>query len=203
MILLLAVGLSIALAIARGGRLSRLGEVSFRLGWLALLAFALQLVIIYAPLPQNPGWQSPRVWLLLGSYVLLIAVVVANRKLPGFWLVALGLGLNLLAMLANGGYMPVTAEALQRAGLAQLALGAEPGARVVNSKDVLVAREWARLWILGDVLAIRWPLKTVFSIGDVFLAGGALIFFQRTMCPSSSDKNGEERIVIDSSQRSN
>lgn len=126
MILLLALLFSIAISLARGGRFLWLAQVSLRLGWLAIVAFALQWSIIYAPLPRSEGLLGPRTLLLMASYLLVVVVVVANRRVPGLPLIAIGLGLNLLVMVANGGFMPVTMEAVEHAGLTHLALGTEP-----------------------------------------------------------------------------
>ncbi len=185
MILLLAVILSIAIALARGGSLGRLATVRFRYGWVALLAFALQVVIIYSPLPQSAGILGERALLLLSSYALLIFVVIINRELPGLPIIGLGLALNLLVMLVNGGFMPVTLQALEKAGLSHLALGSGANARVFSAKDIILAREQTHLWMLSDVFIIHWPFAVVFSIGDVLLAIGAFLFFQRTLKPAT------------------
>jgi len=99
----------------------------------------------------------------------------------------LGLTLNILVMVANGGFMPVTLEALQRAGLAHMALGIEDGARVMASKDIILSREVTRLWYLSDILVLRrpFPWSTVFSVGDVLLMAGVFVLLQRTMRPST------------------
>jgi len=185
MVLLAALILSIAIALARGGRFGRFGDISFRYGWLAILAFGLQALIIYFPLPSSQGFWAPRTVLLMGSYGLLIAVVVINRRLPGLPIIGLGLALNLAVMVANGGFMPVAPEALRRAGLSGLALSSDSGARLKATKDILLGREATSLWILSDVLAVPPPLGTVFSPGDVLLAVGAFILFQQIMVAST------------------
>jgi hypothetical protein len=185
-ILLWALVLSVIVALVRGGKFSRLGEVTFRYGWLALVALALQVMVIYFPLPMAEGFLGKHTLLLLSSYALLIVVAVLNRSIPGLPLVGLGLALNLLVVLANGGFMPVTLEALRQAGLAQLALGLEPGSRLVATKDIILPRHDTRLWILSDIFVIPPPLpiNTIFSLGDFFLAFGAFVFFQRAMLPA-------------------
>jgi hypothetical protein len=186
-ILLWALVLSVIVALVRGGKFSRLGGVSFRYGWLALIAFALQIVVIYFPLSMTEGFFGRHTLLLLSSYVLLIVVVGLNRSIPGLPLVGLGLVMNLLVVLANGGFMPVTLEALRRAGLVHLALGLEPGSRLVATKDILLPRQDTRLWILSDIFVIPPPLpfNTIFSLGDFFLALGAFTFFQCAMLSAS------------------
>jgi len=185
MILFVALLLSIAIALVRGGRFSCLAQTPLRYGWVAIAAFAMQWSIIYSPLPRTEGLLGARTLLLIASYLLVVVVVVANRRLPGLSLIGVGLGLNLLVMLANGGFMPVTLEAVERAGMSHLALSTEPGARLLATKDVILPAEATRLWLLSDIFVVAppCPLRTIFSLGDLFLAVGAFVFFQRAMCP--------------------
>jgi len=91
--------------------------------------------------------------------------------------------MNLLVMVANGGFMPITLEALQRAGLERLAPSSEMGARLVATKDILLPRNQTHLWFLSDIFALpsSWPISSVFSAGDVALALGVFWFFQQTL----------------------
>ena len=193
MILLAAIAFSVIVGFLRGGRLSHLANVSFDYGWAALLALAVQVAVVYLPLPGGEGPWGLRAFLLIGSYVLLGFVVAANRRLPGLPLVGMGLALNLLVMLANGGYMPVTLEALQQAGVAHLALGNSEGARIVAGKDILLSRESTRLWVLSDIFVAPSPVNAVVSLGDLFLALGAFVLFQLAMRP----RPGDSEVVLD------
>ncbi len=112
MILLLAVILSIGVALLRGGKFAHLADVSLRHGWIALLALALQLFVVEFMRRQTIGQPLQQALLILGSQVLLLGVVMYNRHIPGIPLIGVGLTLNLMVMLANGGFMPVTFEAL-------------------------------------------------------------------------------------------
>ena len=183
MILLLATSLALLVALAQGGTFGGLASVRLRYGWLAIVLFAVQALVIYFPVSANAGPWGPQALLLVGSHLLLLAVVVLNRHLPGMPLIGAGLALNLLVMAANGGYMPITPEALERAGLGHLALGDAAGSRLMATKDVLLPREATRLWFLSDVFVIpaALPLSSVFSTGDAVLAAGVWWFFQRTM----------------------
>lgn len=183
MILLYAILLSITVALVRGGRFDRLAALSLRYGWVALLAFGLQIAIIYFPTAKSAGPFGVRTLLLALSYALLGIVIVSNRHLPGLVPIGVGFALNLAVMLANGGFMPITPDTLEAAGLGHLALGSEAGSRVLNAKDILLAREDTRLWVLSDILVMPYP-KAAFSIGDVFLGIGGFWLFQRGMRPN-------------------
>ncbi|MBN1400639.1 MAG: DUF5317 domain-containing protein [Anaerolineae bacterium] len=181
MILLIAVVLSLLIALLRGGRLERLAEISFRYGWLALVALGMQILLTGRLLPDRLMPVRFRIALLLGSHLLLLLVVVANYRLPGMPLIGLGLALNLTVMLANGGWMPVTMEALEAAQLDHLVWETDAGARVMGWKNLVLSRGETRLWILSDVIVVSFLFRTLVSLGDIALALGVFILFQRTM----------------------
>lgn len=168
------IGLALLAALAtvplRGGRIAALADVQFRAGWLAFAAIALQIGII-SIVPG--GSASFHRGVHLASYGLIAAFIIANRRIPYLWLISLGGALNLAAIAANGGVMPASAAALERAGMHQAP------AEFINSAPV----PDAHLQFLGDVFAIpAWfPVSNVFSIGDVVLIAGALLAFHR-MC---------------------
>ena len=182
MILLQALAVSILVSLIFGGKLSRLASLTLHWGWLGLLSVALQLVVIYANLPDTLGAISVRLVSMLLAYGLLIVMVLANAKLPGFWWIGLGMAVNLVAMLANDGWMPISPETLARAGLGHLATMTEAGTYVAGSKDVVLAHAEANLWFLGDVFVCRF-MHAAFSIGDVLLVVGASWFFWRQTRP--------------------
>ena len=100
----------------RAGSLAGLRQV--RIYWwpVALVAIAAQLVLHNAPVNQQP-WAvtfGPMLWTV--SMVAILAVVLRNILQQGlagvaFAAAAVGLGLNLIVVTANGGYMPQSTEA--------------------------------------------------------------------------------------------
>jgi hypothetical protein len=158
-IALLAVVLVASVALA-GGDLSRFSAVRVRWGWFLVAAAGTQAAILltapFLPAALLAGAH-------LASYAFAVAFLVANRTIPGLWLIGAGGLANLAAIGANGGVMPASPAALERAGLAQLE-------HFVNSAPLADPR----LWFLGDIFAIPagWPLANVFSVGDVLLLIG-------------------------------
>ncbi len=154
---LLAV-LSPALA---GGRLRRLAEVRFRHTWVVLVALAAQVVAI-SVLPEANHTVLSGVH--LATYGAAGAFVWLNRTIPGLLVVAAGAASNGVTIALNGGTLPASQSALERAGL-----HLTPG-EFLNS-GVL---EHPRLGFLGDVFAIPagLPLSNVFSVGDVVIVLG-------------------------------
>ncbi len=112
---------------------------------------------------------------LVVSQLLLLLFVWANRRLPGFWLLGLGLALNLLVILLNGGLMPIAPETVTYLFPEIPAEKWEPGQRLGTTKDVVLPRELTRLWFLSDWLVTpKWmPYRMAFSPGDVLIAWGA------------------------------
>lgn len=143
------------------GRLTALGELRLRRGWLALAGIGVQIVII-SVWPGAPEWLSEGVHML--SYVLLGAFAWSNRRIPGVPVVLLGGLLNFICIAANGGVMPADPD------LARHVAGADG---FVNSG----AMEDPRLLFLGDVFATPgWlPLYNVYSVGDAVIVLGVLV----------------------------
>jgi hypothetical protein len=183
MILAPAILVGIVTGLARGGKLQHLASVPFRWGWLALVAFGLQIYIIYIPEQVGAEFVSLRLSLLVLSYALLIAVIWQNRKLPGLWLLAAGLVANLAVMLLNGGYMPITMEALSQAGFAHNAQSIGDGVHVLFSKDIVLTHDATLAWWLSDIFVLPppFPIPSIFSLGDVLVALGGFWFLQECM----------------------
>jgi hypothetical protein len=110
-------------------------------------------------------------------------VIWQNRKLPGLWLLAVGLAANWTVMLLNGGYMPITQEAVSQAGFAHNTLRTADGVHVLFSKDVVLDHDATLAWWLSDIFVLPppFPIPSVFSAGDVLIALGGFWFLQEYM----------------------
>jgi hypothetical protein len=153
--------LAVLSPVLAGGSLRRLGDLRIRGTWIVVLALVAQVVVIEVVPRADPGFLSA---VHLATYVAAGVFVAINRQVPGLWLVALGAASNGLTIAANGGTLPASRSALERAGVHLV-----PG-EFLNS-GVL---PHPRLAFLGDVFAIPagLPLANVFSIGDVLIVLG-------------------------------
>ncbi len=113
----------------------------------------------------QPEWAGP----LAKALVLLLVGygLYQNRHLKSLYLVLVGLALNALVIFANGGHMPVSLEALQRAGIE----GWEELLKTRGDAVHSLLDENTRLPFLGDVIALP-PLRKAVSPGDLFILAG-------------------------------
>ena len=146
------------------GRLAGLAGVRLRWPWLAVVGLLVQLVLFSGPVTERIGAVGPPIY--IASTFAVLVFVLRNLSVPGFLLVAVGATSNLAAILANGGYMPASPEALATAGPA----GTEGYS---NSREVAEPA----LEPLTDVFALPPPVPfaNIFSIGDVLIGIGIAV----------------------------
>jgi hypothetical protein len=175
-VLLDAAILAVVVGSIGGGRLGRLKDLDLRGPWVFVAAAVLQGTVMALgarglPLAERIGGP---VHIL--SFVVLLLGLLMNRHLKGMWVVSAGVLLNLAAIAANGGSMPVDRELAVRSG-------SERMVRLLDSSRYathMPVTDETRLRALGDVLPL--PLVPVpprpkpfcpGSVGDVLITAGA------------------------------
>jgi hypothetical protein len=156
---LVVLACALAVGLALGGHLARLGHLPLRYGWLVLVAVAVQAGGAFAGGSLYPVG-------LAASAVLVAAFLAGNREVRGTGLVALGLLTNALVVGLNGA-MPVSAHASGQAGIStqDLLAGTDPRHELAGTGT--------RLRPLGDVIPVVLPWHPeVVSPGDVLVAAG-------------------------------
>ena len=162
-------------------QLQALADLPVRHLWLAPVALILQLPLMRAPATTAASdLIAPRL-AFVASYLLLGWVLWLNRWLPGVPWLAVGVFLNALVIVANGGLMPIAPQTVTALGGRAWPLGTHHGA----SKDVVLPLGTTRFWFLSDIFVIPrpFPWPTAFSIGDLLIAIGVARFIWFT--PSS------------------
>jgi hypothetical protein len=162
MFILYAVVAGLVIGLLTGGSAARLGDLRFRWAPLIALGMAGQVLLFSSPLGDAIGPAAPVVY--VASNVAVLAAVWRNIAIPGLPLVLVGGAANLVAIVANRGYMPVSPDAL-------IAIGRAPHDGYSNSRLV----DDVVLGPLTDLFAMpSWvPMANIFSIGDVLIGVGA------------------------------
>ena len=170
MIYLYALCVGVLLGYSLGGRLRRLPSLSFRALWLIPLALLIQLLIfpLFSERALVP-YATPALHVL--SYAILFLWLLLNLSVRPVWAIGTGALLNIGVVLVNGGYMPSSVTALERAGLGPTASALLADRTYGN---VVLMGASSRLNVLGDWLFLpSWiPGATAFSIGDLLIMAG-------------------------------
>jgi hypothetical protein len=172
-------GLAVSLDRHRGHAFSRIAAIPLRSAWLALLAICLQLPLLRAPVVPS-GSIGVEMALFVGSLLLLLAFVWRNRRLAGVLILGVGVVCNLLVIVANGGFMPITPETLVEINPGSTVEQWPEGVHYGGSKDVIRERENTELWVLSDILVspLAFPVPIAFSLGDLVIAVGIVVLLQ-------------------------
>jgi hypothetical protein len=170
MFILYAVVIGLAVGFLLGGRPRGLADLRFRWPSLMVGGLLLQVVLFSDQVTSWIGSAGPPIYVASTAAVFL--AVLASRSIAGLPIVAVGAACNLAAIVANGGYMPVGAGALQ-------ALGKVPSTAYSNSAVV----QHAALAPLTDIFALpAWlPYANVFSVGDAVIAVGVVLVIVAAM----------------------
>jgi MFS family permease len=171
-----------------GGRLIRLIDVRLRWVGLILLALALRVGTQIAVANGVAAADALRLPLYGTAFGLLVVAVWVNRGHPGLLAVAVGAASNGLAIIVNGGWMPVWPPALA-------AVGMDTGELNVAFHrllpDALDANFLLQAGPIADIIPVPLPLLTnVSSIGDAFIAAGLAWFVFSTLLRGTEDPHG-------------
>ena len=170
MFILYAVPIGLALGFLLGGRPAGLATLQFRFGWVMVAGLLVQVVLFSTAVSDVVGELGPAIYIV--STAVVIASVLANLRITGMALVALGAISNLVAIVLNGGYMPADAGAMAALGKT---------APTTYSNSAIVADPVLKP--LTDIFAMpTWvPFSNVFSIGDVLITAGVVVVIVAAM----------------------
>lgn len=169
--------ISFIVGFLRKGNLRALAQLKLKWGWIFPLLLVVELAVFML---QNDskflGQISGYIYIIV--YVIGLLFLFMNRKNPGFILIFIGVFLNFLVMVLNGGRMPVSVEA---------AAVLDPG-YIEALKESLYAKHMmltssSHLGFLGDVIPISdpYPRTQIISIGDIIMNIGIFFFIQYLM----------------------
>jgi hypothetical protein len=171
----------------RKGNLRALSQLKLKWGWVFPLLLTIQIIVFAFQNKINYLGQVSG-YIYIAVYVLGLIFLFINRKNPGFIIILIGVFLNFIVMVINGGRMPVSIEA---------ASVLEPG-YVEALKQSLYAKHQmltnsTKLGFLGDIIPLSkpYPRTQIISIGDVIMNIGVFVFIQFLMLNHPAAKKGE------------
>ncbi|MFQ5872313.1 MAG: DUF5317 family protein [Dehalococcoidia bacterium] len=109
------------------------------------------------------------------SYLLVLGFALKNLYRPVVILIGLGAVLNFLAIVSNGGAMPVAAESLSGTDSGGVATPAASGRLLRHSKDIVLHGDDIRLAPLADRYKFSNAVPILFSVGDLFIVAGIVV----------------------------
>jgi len=188
-IVLLVLLLALAVSLFTGGRVRYAQGFELRALPIGVGAFAVQ-ALIFTPRSETAlGSWLPVMYML--TMCSLMVFLWLNRHVSGVPVLMVGLMLNLVVIVANGGWMPVDPQALIATGQSERAALLMQAGRAANC---VLMSEASHLNFLGDRIVIPFlgTLGSAFSIGDlVTLAGEAVLVFGMVRPKTAEPANGE------------
>lgn len=174
MLLLYSIAAGLVIGRLLGGRVRNMEQVHFVWWQLALGGLLVQLVLFADPVQARVGEAGVPVYVV--STLAVLAALLRNVRHPGLAVLAVGAVLNLVPILANGGYMPSSPEVWREL----TGVAAVPVTYYTNV--TLIGPETAFAF-LGDIFAFprQLPMATAFSLGDTVIAMGAVVFLVSAM----------------------
>lgn len=179
--------LSVIAAKLRGGSFKKLEEVKFKAWYLLLLGMFVQNLPAYLRTVGlneiSEGVYKYFFGVHLLSYLLIFIALILNFSRRPVKVVFAGTLLNSIVIFINGGFMPVSKNALMAAGFKNIEqLGSK-----IDLKHILLTGE-TRFGILADIIPSpeKYPLHQILSIGDIFIAVGVFLFIQEAMLEKKS-----------------
>lgn len=172
--------LGIIIGKIRGGKIEHLGKFMFRSSFLLVFALILQIGTSILISIGNEGAIDNRMILYIISYIMLFIVLFLNSGRKSVWVILIGTVANFLALVLNKGSMPIDIALLEKMGfenmLQSFNIGMLPNYISLNEAYSFTVH-------LGKKFATPagYPLKQIFSIGDIFVSLGLLIFTQSIM----------------------
>ena len=190
--LLLPVCVAAVAGLALRRHYARSGGFHFTWWELAGIAFAIELLLYNPPVDSTPFALTYGPWVWVATRFALLAAVLRNvRNSRVFLVMALGIALNTVVIIANGGYMPQSVEA------ATVVWG-QPKFDATRLQNTRPMDANSPLSFLGDTLPEpTWlPRANVLSIGDLVLSVGVGAWIFGALS-GASNRGGDTSSVAD------
>lgn len=184
----------LVLGLLAGGTMAHLGSVRLRFVTLLFAAVVVRFTTEAALGADLAIAELLRLPLFAIAYGMLLVGLWVNRTQPGLMLAFVGVLGNAIAIVANGGFMPIWLPSLEAAGLTR--------ADVQTAFHTILEPTFGAHFLihagpLSDVIPIPFPIiQNVASMGDVFLASGLAFFLFATVVRDPRELGEEEVEVV-------
>ena len=182
-----SVGSALLVGKLQGGRMKYLLNIELEKWWLLVGAAFVEFTASFIRAREiEPLWRwvDEQVLVLqLISYGLLLTGLLYNRKHKGIRWIILGVLLNLIVIIVNGGRMPVEVAGFDRDIYHVSLMLLESGKDLTHK----AADDSTRLIFLADIIHFRkpYPLPKSLSIGDILMMVGLFHFIRYGMLKGS------------------
>jgi len=124
-------------------------------------------------------------YLHLISYLFILATLLINIKLHSIKLILAGTLMNIMVIFSNSSFMPVSKQAILSINPSKVITSVQ-----LDYKHILIDSK-TNLTLFADIIAVPswYPVKQVFSIGDIFIALGVFVLIQKIFCINKSSRN--------------
>lgn len=129
-----------------------------------LISFGVQIGLAFIALESREKFH----FILIYTFIGIIVGLIKNYKIPGVMWIVMGAVFNLVALLLNGGLMPVDEHALKQTGQ-------EVTSFETDSRHQLMTQS-TTFWFIGDWIPV---IKYVLSPGDFLVAIGITLLIYK------------------------
>jgi hypothetical protein len=177
-VLVESVILGIVIGIVQNGRITNIGITHIR-GWYMIpVAFFLGISPMFSI--NSPFFEDFGSHIFFISLLMMFGVLLWNLDKKGFWIIAIGAGLNIVTIMLNHFRMPIYMEGLRIAGLESMINGIESG-EIINYVSMESLDSWLRFLGKLIVLPKPYPLPKLISVGDLLMSLGIIFYLRGEM----------------------
>ncbi|MFD3157876.1 DUF5317 domain-containing protein [Haloimpatiens sp. FM7330] len=167
----------------RGGKIKNLFNIFINKWWFIVVAALIEFTVSFIRIKEIGSiWKvinNNIFWIHMITYSLIIVVLFINIRKKGFKSVMIGVILNFLVIMVNGGRMPVDVRGIENM------ISQESLQILKTGKDLThkLADDSTKLSFLGDIIHIKkpYPIPKSISVGDIFMILGVFMFIQGKM----------------------
>jgi hypothetical protein len=174
-----SVGASLVVGKLRGGSFSNMKDTQLEKSYFFISGFAVEFLTVFMAARNVSFFRDNIMYIHALSYILLFIGIYYNRSQTAFRIIFIGIFLNFVVIMANGGQMPVSEEAMISIGLVDNMLSIKNGEVITHT----LINDRTVLRFLGDIFVLPkpYPRPKIFSIGDVVMALGIFVYIQKIM----------------------